>query len=174
MSEPFLAEVRILPYTFAPQGWALCQGQILSISQNTAVFSLLGTMYGGNGTSNFALPNVQGRVVVGIGQGPGLTPYINGDVGGAETVTLMAPQLAAHNHGATAIHDAGNSYSPAGDAWSADGANRAKIYGSGTPSVAMGANALAPAGGNQPHNNLQPYIAINYCIALQGIFPPRS
>ena len=174
MSEPFLAEVRILPYTFAPQGWALCQGQILSISQNTAVFSLLGTMYGGNGTSNFALPNVQGRVVVGIGQGPGLTPYVNGDVGGAETVTLMAPQLAAHNHGATAIHDAGNSYSPAGDAWSADGANRAKIYGSGTPSVAMGANALAPAGGNQPHNNLQPYIAINYCIALQGIFPPRS
>ena len=174
MSEPFLAEVRILPYTFAPLGWALCEGQILSISQNTAVFSLLGTMYGGNGTSNFALPNVQGRVVVGIGQGPGLTPYSNGDMGGVETVTLTAPQLAAHNHGASAIHEAGNSYSPAGDAWSADGANRAKIYGSGTPAVAMGANALAPAGGNQPHNNLQPYIAINYCIALQGIFPPRS
>jgi microcystin-dependent protein len=174
MSEPFLAEVRILPYTFAPVGWALCAGQILPISQNTAVFSLLGTNYGGNGTSNFALPNLQGRVVVGVGQGPGLSPYNPGDNAGVESVTLTAPQLAVHNHAATAIHDAGNTYSPAGDAWSADGANRAKIYGSGDPAVPMGANALAPAGGNQPHNNLQPYVAINYCIAMQGVFPPRS
>lgn len=174
MSDPFVAEIRILPYNFAPTGWAICEGQLLPISQYTAVFSLIGTYYGGNGTSNFALPNVQGRVVVGVGQGPGLTPYNPGDMEGVENVTLTAPQLAAHNHGATAIHDAGNSYSPAGDAWSADGANRAKIYGSGAPSAAMGANALAPAGGNQPHNNLQPFIAINYCIALQGIFPPRG
>jgi microcystin-dependent protein len=173
MSEPFLAEVRILPYNFAPTGWALCQGQLLPISQYTAVFSLIGTYYGGNGTSNFALPNLQGRVVVGVGQGPGLSAYNPGDTEGVESVTLTAPQLAAHNHGAAAVHDAGNSYSPAGDAWSADGANRAKIYGAGAPTVAMGANALAPAGGNQPHNNLQPYIAINYCIALTGIFPPR-
>jgi microcystin-dependent protein len=174
MSEPFLAEVRILPYTFAPVGWVICAGQILPISQNTAVFSLLGTNYGGNGTTNFALPNLQGRVVAGVGQGPGLSPYNPGDNAGVESVTLTAPQLAVHNHAAAAIHDAGNTYSPAGDAWSADGANRAKIYGSGDPAVPMGANALAPAGGNQPHNNLQPYVAINYCIAMQGVFPPRS
>ncbi|MDR3719163.1 MAG: tail fiber protein [Bryobacteraceae bacterium] len=174
MSDPFVAEVRILPYTFAPYGWALCQGQILPISQYTAVFSLLGTNYGGNGTSNFALPNLQGRLAIGAGQGPGLSPYSVGETGGVENVTLTPQQLAAHNHGAVAVHDAGNTYSPAGDEWSADGANRAKIYGAAAPTVAMGANALSPAGGGQPHNNLQPYIAINYCIALQGVFPARS
>ncbi len=174
MSEPFLAEVRILPFNFAPAGWAVCAGQVLPISQNTAVFSLLGVNYGGNGTTNFALPNLQGQVAVGAGQGPGLSPYSVGQTGGTETVTLVANQLAAHNHPASAIHDAGNSYSPAGDSWSADGANRAKLYRSADPTVPMGANAVSPAGGNQPHNNLQPYLVLNYCIALVGVFPSRA
>ena len=174
MSEPFLAEVRILPFNFAPAGWAVCAGQVLPISQNTAVFSLLGVNYGGNGTTNFALPNLQGQVAVGAGQGPGLSPYSVGQTGGTETVTLVANQLAAHNHPASAIHDAGNSYSPAGDSWSADGANRAKLYRSADPTVPMGANAVSPAGGNQPHTNLQPYLVLNYCIALVGVFPSRA
>jgi microcystin-dependent protein len=174
MSDPFVAEVRILPYTFAPTGWALCQGQILPISQFAAVFSLLGTNYGGNGTSNFALPNLQGRLAIGAGQGPGLSLYYVGETGGVESVTVIPPQLAAHSHQAVAVHDAGNTYSPAGDEWSADGANRAMIYGTAAPTVAMGANALSLAGGSQPHNNLQPFVAINYCIALQGVFPARS
>jgi len=111
---------------------------------------------------------------VGVGQGPGLSAYNPGDTEGVESVTLTAPQLAAHNHGAAAVHDAGNSYSPAGDAWSADGANRAKIYGSGAPAAAMGANALAPAGGNQPHNNMMPYLGMYWVIAFNGIYPSRA
>lgn len=171
MSQPFLAEIRILPYTFAPVGWSLCQGQILPIAQYTAIFSLLGTMYGGNGTSNFALPDLQGRVVVGADPG-GPGNYPQGGTGGTEGVTLTSQQIAAHNHTASAVSDAGNSYSPAGDVWSADAANRAKIYGASAPNVAMGPNALSPAGGGQAHNNMQPYIAMNYCIAMAGVFRP--
>lgn len=172
--DPFVAEVRILPFNFAPKGWALCMGQIIPLQQNTALFSLIGTFYGGDGRSNFALPDLQGRVVVGVGQGPGLTNYDPGTKDGAETVVLTPQQLGSHNHPAAAVHDAGNTYAAAGDVWSADGANRAKIYGGGNPTVAMGANALSPAGGNQSHNNLQPYLVLNYCIAMQGVFPPRS
>jgi microcystin-dependent protein len=173
MSEPFVAQIQIFGFNFAPQGWALCQGQILPISQNTALFSLLGTQYGGDGKSNFALPNMQGNIAIGQGQGPGLTSRAVGETGGQQSVTLTSNQLASHTHPATCNNAVGTVYDPAGEVWSQDAGGNQE-YGSATVSGQMAPNAIMPAGGGQPHNNLQPFVVLNFCIALQGIFPARS
>jgi microcystin-dependent protein len=174
MANPFLGEIRPVPYNFAPFGWAFCNGQILSISQNTALFSLLGTNFGGNGTSTFGLPNLPGSVPLCMGQGPGLSLYNIGDVVGSATVTLSQGQMAAHNH--PAIADSGRLSAtlntPVGNAWGKSGADTP--YSSGAPNVTMSPNSTTPAGGGGAHNNLMPYLTINYIIALQGIYPQRS
>lgn len=190
---PFLTTILIWPPNFAPQGWALCTGQLLPISQYSAVFSLIGTYYGGDGISNFALPNLQGRVPVGVGQGAGLSPYVIGQVGGTENVTLTTNNLASHTHSATpaglsatvpAVTTGGttNQASPSvALAAPVDAArNPINIYGSGTPTQSLasgtvtGSITVGPTGGNQPHANIQPYLALNYIIALQGVYPSRS
>jgi microcystin-dependent protein len=173
MADPFVAEVRIFPFNFAPKGWAFCNGQLLPLSQNTALFSLLGTTYGGNGKSNFALPDIQGNVVIGPGQGPGLSLYDEGEVGGTSTVTLLETQIPSHNHQGMGDPAPGNQTSPIGNCVAQGGGRAAQSYQNGSP--ALGAfQALAPTGGTQAHNNLQPYLTLNFCIALQGVFPPRG
>ncbi len=172
MSEPFLAEIRIYPYNFAPRGWAFCQGQLLSISQNTALFSLLGTTFGGNGISTFGLPDLQGRVAVHVGQGNGLSPYTLGQKAGTETVTLSSLQLAPHPHPANCLDANGNQYQPNGGVWAKD-AGLNPQYGKTKAAGTMAANIIGPAGNNQPHANIQPYLAMNYCIALVGLYPTR-
>ena len=172
MSEPFVAEIRIFGFNFAPRGWALCQGQILSIAQNTALFSLLGTNYGGDGRVNFGLPNLIGNAPIGAGNGPGLTPRVVGETGGSSIITLLIQELPSHTHTPAATSDLGNDYGPANDIWAAD-AGGANEYGTDSP-VMLNPLAVGVAGGSQPHNNMQPYMVMNYCIALQGIFPPRG
>ena len=175
MSDQFLGEIRPVPYNFAPLGWAFCNGQLLSISQNTALFSLLGTFYGGNGTSTFALPNLQGNVPLAMGSGPGLSPYSIGDVVGSATVTLTQGQMASHNH--PALADGGRAAAtlstPVGNAWGKSGAGD-NPYSMSPPNVPMSANSTTPAGGGAAHNNLMPYLTVNYIIALVGIFPSRG
>lgn len=175
MADPFVAEIRIVPFNFAPVGWAFCDGQILPISQNTALFSLLGTTYGGNGTSNFALPDFQGRAPMHPGQGPGLSDYDLGQSTGESAVTLIGSELPAHTHGVSGSSVAASSSSPAGRIW-ASGAGRTppNLYQSGAPNTAMAAMATALTGGDQPHNNMQPFLCMSFIIALQGVFPPRS
>lgn len=172
MSDPFVAEIRVLPYNFAPRGWASCDGQIIPISQNTALFSLLGVNYGGNGTSNFALPDLRGSFAMGTGQGPGLSPHDVGETTGQATVSLLANQMPAHSH---ALMAGGTpaSTSPAGNAL-APTANGASVYRSSGAAATMAGTAISPAGSSQPHENRQPYLGLTFCIALQGIFPPRS
>jgi microcystin-dependent protein len=171
MTDPFVAEIRIFAGNYAPRGWAFCNGQLLPIPQNTALFALLGTTYGGNGQTNFALPNLQGRVPLHPGQGPGLNPYNLGQQGGQATVTLLTSQIPAHSHQPRASGASANSGNPASRALAAANQN---IYGPlPSLSVPMAAQAVAIAGGSQPHNNLQPYLVVNFIIALQGIFPPR-
>lgn len=179
MSNPFLAEIRIFPFNFAPKGWAFCDGQILPLSQNTALFSLLGTTYGGNGTSNFALPNLQGSAPMHPHQGPGLSLHDLGESGGSDTVTLLQSEIPAHTHffnadagGATASSLTNGAYSE-GNWIAAPNSGAVAIYTTAAPDTQLGA-AIAPAGGDQPHNNLMPYLTLNFCIALQGVFPPRS
>ncbi|MGH8564414.1 MAG: phage tail protein [Gammaproteobacteria bacterium] len=177
MADPFVAEIRIFPFNFAPRGWAWCDGQLMPLSQNTALFSLLGTTYGGNGKSNFALPDLQGRAPMHPGQGPGLSLHDLGETGGSETVTLLESEIPAHSHGLLAATAPGNNRNPAGNVLArATGGNvyLAPVLPAGTPLVSMSDQALAPAGGDQPHNNLQPYLTFYFCIALQGVFPPRT
>lgn len=176
MADPFIAEIRIFPFNFAPRGWAWCDGQLLPLSQNTALFSLLGTTYGGNGKTNFALPNLQGRMVMAPGQGPGLSLRDLGESGGSETVTLTPNQMPNHSHplmataSATSASPAGNAMSPALSA-----SNTAvPVYRNSSNKVAMAADAVASAGAGQPHNNLPPYLTMYFCIALQGVYPPRG
>lgn len=173
MSEPFVAQIQIFGFNFAPQGWALCQGQLLPISQNTALFSLIGTQFGGDGRSNFGLPNLQGSVPIGQGNGPGLTPRNIGETGGEAFVTILSSQLAGHTHPANCNNAVGTAYDPAGQVWSQDAGGNQE-YGGGAVAGQMSPNAILQAGGGQPHNNLQPYLALNYCIAMQGVFPARS
>jgi microcystin-dependent protein len=177
MADPFVAEIRVFPFNFAPRGWAFCDGQLLPLSQNTALFSLLGTTYGGNGKSNFALPDLQGRAPMYWGQGPGLSLYDLGETGGSETVSLLESEIPAHSHGMQA---SGADVSEEGTKQPA-GALPGKQQGSNLIYGALGANqvnfageALAPAGGDAPHNNMMPYLTFNFCIALQGVFPPRT
>jgi microcystin-dependent protein len=173
MADPFVAEIRIFPFNFAPKGWAWCDGQLLPLSQNTALFSLLGTTYGGNGKSNFALPDLQGRAPMHPGQGPGLSLHDLGETGGSETVSLLESEIPAHSHPMNVSSQLGLENFPAGQMFAmGDGIN---LYGSaGSSMVGMADWALAPAGGDQPHNNMQPYLTFYFCIALQGVFPPRT
>jgi microcystin-dependent protein len=170
--DPFVAEIRIFPFNFAPRGWAWCDGQLLPISQNTALFSLLGTYYGGNGQSNFALPDLQGRAPMHPGQGPGLSLHDLGEMGGSDTVSLLESEIPAHSHGFRANNTLGDNPSPTGHAL----ARYANAYQQNTTQnlVAMNENALPPAGGDQPHNNMQPYLTFYFNIALQGVYPPRG
>jgi microcystin-dependent protein len=174
MADPFVAEIRIFPFNFAPRGWAWCDGQLLPLSQNTALFSLLGTTYGGNGKSNFALPDLQGRAPMHPGQGPGLSLHDLGETGGSDTVTLLVSEIPAHPHALQAAGAPATSKTPTGNALArAVGAN-VYMSASGAPLVSMSDQALRPAGGDQPHNNMQPYLTFYFCIALQGVFPPRG
>jgi microcystin-dependent protein len=173
MSNPFVAEIRIFPFNFAPKGWALCDGQLLPISQNTALFSLLGTTYGGDGKSNFALPNLQGNAPMHPGQGPGLSLHDLGETGGSDTVTLLESEIPAHSHGLTASNSQGTDQSPVNEMF-AGGVGGINLYASPPPTIQLAGNAVAPAGGDQPHNNMMPYLTLNFCIALQGVYPPRT
>ncbi len=172
MADPFVAEIRIFPFNFAPKGWAWCDGQILPLSQNTALFSLLGTTYGGNGKSNFALPDLQGRAPMHPGQGPGLSPHDLGEAGGAETVTLLQSEIPAHSHTLRARNDQADTPDTAGSALAHP---TTAIYQTVTNAnlVPMSPQSLPSVGGDQPHNNLQPYLTFYFCIALQGVYPPR-
>lgn len=172
MSSPFVAEIRIFAGNFAPTGWALCDGQILPISQNTALFSLLGTTYGGDGKTTFALPDLQGRAPIHPGQGPGLSLYSLGQQSGSQSVTLLLSEMPGHNHTAFPKSALGNSQTPGGQAWA--GSNNAKQYVNTAPNVQMNPAALSITGGGLPHNNMQPYLTLTFIIALQGVFPPRS
>ena len=173
MSDQFLGEIRLFGCNFAPFGWALCAGQLLPISQNTALFSLLGTNFGGNGTSNFALPDMQGRVPLHYNQGPGLSDFVIGESGGTETVTLQSNQVASHSHMANCTNSVGTSYDPASNVWATDAGGNNE-YGGGAVAGQMAPGAILPVGGGQPHDNLQPFLALTFCIAMQGIFPARS
>ncbi|MEO6758922.1 MAG: tail fiber protein [Saprospiraceae bacterium] len=173
MADPFVAEIRIMPTNFAPTGWAFCNGQLLPLSQNTALFSLLGTTYGGNGQSTFALPDMQGNAPMHPGQGPGLSLHDLGETGGSETVTLLESEIPSHTHALRAANDFGDVNVPTGNALGRS--TGAAVYGaSGPPLVSLNASTVAPAGGDFPHNNRQPYLALNFCIALQGVYPPRT
>ncbi len=172
MADPFVAEIRIFPFNFAPRGWAWCDGQLMPLSQNTALFALLGTTYGGNGKSNFALPDLQGRAPMHPGQGPGLSLHDLGETGGSETVSLLESEIPSHSHALVASNAPGNRTFPAGN--SIARTIGAKPYSTVVPDVNMAPEALAPAGGDQPHNNLQPYLTFYFCIAMQGVFPPRT
>lgn len=173
--DPFVAEIRIFPFNFAPKGWAWCDGQLMPISQNTALFSLLGTTYGGDGKSNFALPDLQGCAPMHPGQGPGLSLHDLGETGGSETVTLLESEIPAHSHAIMASTPPGLLTAPAPDRGLAR-SQGGKAYVPGPPSnlVQMADQGLAPAGGDQPHNNMQPYLTFYFNIALQGVFPPRT
>ena len=175
MADPFVAEIRIFPFNFAPQGWAFCNGQLLPLSQNTALFSLLGTTYGGNGHTTFALPDFQGRASMHPGQGPGLSLHDQGESGGSETVTLLASEIPSHTHTMKANNGDGTGPSPEGKVASAPGADRDLFwYHAGQPNSTMNSNASGITGGSQPHNNMMPYLTMNFCIALQGVYPPRT
>jgi len=174
MSNPFLAEIRIFPFNFAPKGWAFCDGQILPLSQNTALFSLLGTTYGGDGKSNFALPNFQGNSPIQQGQGAGLSLHDLGETSGTDTVTLLATEIPAHKHAANCSSGMGDQYGPPNNFWATDAGGNDEYNVAATPNMPMAAGALGPTGGNLPHNNLQPYLVLNFCIALQGVYPPRT
>jgi microcystin-dependent protein len=173
MSDQFVAEIRIFPFNFAPKGWAFCDGQLLPISQNTALFSLLGTTYGGNGTSNFALPDLQGCTPMQQGQGPGLSLRDLGETAGEQTVTLLQTEMPSHTHGVLAS-GASDSASPSGNAWGSGQKGFGNVYAGPPPNVNMNPLATSIAGGSLPHNNMMPFLTLNFCIALQGIFPPRS
>ena len=170
--DPFVAEIRIFPFSFAPKGWAFCDGQILPLSQNTALFSLLGTTYGGDGKSNFALPNMQGNAPMHPGQGPGLSLHDLGETGGSETVSLLESEIPSHSHSFIASQADGISRLPAANLV----ANMIGVNGYAVPGavVQMNGQSIAPAGGDQPHNNLQPYLTLYFNIALQGVYPPRT
>lgn len=175
MADPFVAEIRIFPFNFAPRGWSWCDGQLLPLSQNTALFSLLGTTYGGNGKSNFALPDLQGRAPMHPGQGPGLSLHDLGETGGSETVSLLESEIPSHSHAMRASNDASTTNVPAGATVARPFGRGNNLFKVGTTNlVQMAPETLAPAGGDQPHNNLQPYLTFYFCIALQGVFPPRG
>ncbi len=171
MSDPFIAEIRMFPYNFAPRNWADCNGQLLAISQNTALFSLVGTFYGGDGRTTFGLPNLQNRIPIGIGQGPGLSLYDQGQTGGTTTVTLLSSQIPQHNHSfGTNSGDADNT-NPAGSV-PARAAGETP-YTNGVANTPL-STTVGLVGGNQPHNNMMPYLSIRFCICQFGVFPARN
>lgn len=170
MSEPFIAEIRIFAGNFAPRSWAFCNGQLLPISQNTALFSLIGTTYGGDGRTTTALPNLQGRAPMHPGRGPGLTARRLGERGGSETITLSEAQMPQHTHTLIGSQEDAGATTPQNNHLAAGN----QIYGAASNLVPMATQALPNTGGSQAHNNMQPYLAINYIIALQGLYPSRS
>ena len=179
--DPLLGEIRLFGGNFAPQGWAFCQGQLLSIAQNSALFSLLGTTYGGDGQTTFGLPDLRGRVAIGFGQGAGLPNYVLGELAGEPNHTLTTTEMPIHTHAAqtqvNATAGGGNAGSPT-NAYPAASTTRDNIYSTGTPNTTLNAQAaqvtIGTNGGSQPHNNMPPYLGLNYIIALQGIFPSRN
>lgn len=173
MSDPFVAEIRIFSGNFPPKGWAFCNGQLLPISQNTALFSLLGTTYGGDGKTNFALPNLQGNMPMGQGNGPGLTPRSLGEVGGESTHTLTSAEMPSHSH-AVQTSVAADSVQPSPTAMLARSSDNASLYHGPTNMVAMSPSAVQTNGSGWAHNNMPPVLALSFIIALQGIFPARS
>jgi microcystin-dependent protein len=174
MADPFVAEIRIFPFNFAPKGWAFCDGQLLPISQNTALFSLLGTTYGGDGKSTFALPDLQGSLPMQPGQGQGLSLRDLGEQAGTEFVVLLQSEMPLHTHVVTTMSDPGTLQIPAPDRVLSRSSNATAYQTNASANLQpMSPMALALAGGDQPHNNLQPYVTLNFCIAMQGVFPPR-
>jgi len=175
MSNPFVAEIRIFTGNFAPKGWAECDGQLLPISQNTALFSLLGTTYGGNGTSNFALPNLQGCAPMQAGQGPGLSLRDLGETGGEQNVTLIQTEMPAHSHTAQASPSGGQA-NPSTNNWASSAFGRPPVYAASNAQTNVQMNPLGTSivGGSLPHNNMPPYLGLTFIIALQGVFPARS
>jgi microcystin-dependent protein len=171
--EPYIGEIMLFAGNFPPKGYAFCQGQILSIAQNNALFAILGTTYGGNGQTTFALPDLRGRFPMQQGQGPGLSPRFLGEMSGTESVTLLTNQIPAHNHQLNAASTTGSAASPGGNLLANDGRGGTQFISAGalTP---MNGQSVGVAGGSQPHENMPPYLSINFCIALEGIFPPRD
>jgi microcystin-dependent protein len=175
MADPFVAEIRVFGFNFAPKGWAFCAGQLLPISQNTALFSLLGTYYGGDGKSTFALPNIEGSVVIGQGQGQGLSERFLGETGGEQFVTLLQSEMPVHNHNLLGSIDDAQFQAPAPDREFATSSPGFAYQSNSTQNlVPMNAQELSIQGGGLPHNNLSPMLVLNFCIAMQGVFPPRS
>ena len=175
MADPFVAEIRMFGFNFAPTGWAQCNGQLLPISQNTALFSLLGTYYGGDGKSTFALPNLQGSTPVHAGQGNGLSEYFLGQQGGSQFVTLLLSEIPFHNHSFLGANETGEQKTLANNAALVNAAG-GNIYQTNTSAnlTQFNVQAVSIAGGSLPHNNMQPYLTVNFCIAMQGVFPPRG
>ena len=174
MSEPFIGEIRIFGFNFAPRGWALCDGQLLPISQNSALFSLLGTIYGGDGRTTFALPDLRGRAALHFGNGPGLTSRSIGQKFGSEEHTLTVDQLPSHTHQPRAVAGDGNTNVASGSVWSKDAGVSSATYSTHAPDADMSADAIANTGGGRSFDNMQPFLVVNFCIALFGIFPPRN
>ena len=173
MSEPFLGEIRMFGGNFAPRGWAICEGQLLPIAQNTALFSLIGTNYGGNGTSTFGLPDLRGRLPLHMGEGPGLSSYVIGEAMGAETVALTLAQLPPHSHPAVCSPGGGNSGTPVRNYWCTDPAGNTAAYNE-NGGAAMATGIIGSSGGGQAHDNMPPFLVLTFVIALQGIFPSRN
>ncbi len=171
-AEPFIAQVKAFGFNFAPRGWAPCDGQLLPIAQNTALFSLIGTTYGGDGRTTTGLPNLQGRFVMHQGRGPGLTDRRLGQTGGVESVTLSQAQIPSHSHTLRANQNLGDTDTPGGNSLAAHGRN--SQYSTSAPDVSMNSNAITETGGSGAHSNMPPYQVLNYCIALEGMFPSRS
>lgn len=173
MADPFVAEIRIFAGNFVPTGWANCNGRLLPISQNTALFSLLGTTYGGDGKSTFGLPDLQGRAPMQWGDGPGLTPRDLGESSGSETVTVLESEMPSHSHNLRSVNDVGDINDPTNS--SIARSSGASVYNAAnSPLVPMSAFAVGQSGMSMPHNNMQPYLALMFIIALQGVFPPRG
>lgn len=173
MADPFVAEIRIFPFNFPPKGWAFCNGQLMPISQNTALFALLGTTYGGDGKSTFALPDLEGSSAMHPGQGQGLSLRDLGEIGGVDTVTLLQSEMPVHTHTANAVGVVSTTAAPSTQTAIARSVNGSAFAAAGGALQQLAVQALPIAGGGLPHNNLQPYLTLNYCIALQGVFPAR-
>jgi len=174
MADPFVGELRLVGFTFAPLGWQLAQGQILSINQNAPLFSLFGTMYGGDGRTNFGLPNLQGSAAIGVGQGPGLQPYTQGQIGGVPNVSLNSTTVPPHSHNLQVSTSPADLPSPASNSFGDARAAGGNIYtATPTPIVPMSPAAVSTVGGNKPHNNLMPYLTLNWIVSMTGIFPAR-
>jgi microcystin-dependent protein len=171
MSTPFIGEIRIFGGNFAPAGWAFCSGQLMPISENDALFALIGTTYGGDGQTTFALPDLQGRLPMHMGTGPGLSPRTIGESGGMESVTLTTQQIPNHNHAPLAVSGNGNQSTPQGGVWAGV---TTSIYTSNPPSTAFSATLGGSSGGSQPHDNMMPYLAISFIISLFGVFPTQG
>jgi len=174
MADPFVAEIRIFPFNFAPKGWAFCDGQLLPLSQNTALFSLLGTTYGGDGRSTFRLPDMQGNAPMHPGQGPGLSLHDLGETGGVETVTLLQTEIPLHSHGVMAAPSlvSGDTNIPPGNAFAKS--SQGNAYVAAANLTQLSPSTITPTGNSQPHNNMMPYLTLSFCIAMQGVFPPRG